>query len=319
MYNFYIKYFTSVFFALALIYLLLPLSQVFAGFGITPPYVHNTSLIRNSTYEQQILLVRGDPVDDLNAQIVVDAPEIKDWIQIVEGYTILLPRGVQKVPMTVRITVPKDAKYQDYSGKIRIRTVPTDDQVAQGVVSISLGAQVDVGLTVIDKIIQDFRIRRISVTDLNEGHKFLWLYFPGKIDFSMLTENTGNVDVAPSKVVFRIYDRTGAVLLEETQNTGHLKKIAPYATAEIVANLPTHLPTGSYLARYAIYNGADSKQEGELNLSILPPDTLQTAGYGFVGLSLPHKISILLPVFTLIILILYTIYNRRQHRKSRTT
>jgi hypothetical protein len=34
-----------------------------AGFGITPPYVRNTSLTRNSIYEQQILLVRGDPND----------------------------------------------------------------------------------------------------------------------------------------------------------------------------------------------------------------------------------------------------------------
>jgi hypothetical protein len=36
------------------------ISEVFAGFGITPPYVRNTSLTRNSTYEQQILLVRSD-------------------------------------------------------------------------------------------------------------------------------------------------------------------------------------------------------------------------------------------------------------------
>ena len=93
-----------------------------ASFGITPPYVRNTSLTRNSTYEQQILLVRGDPNTPLNAQIVIDAPEIQDWIEIVEGTTILLPRGEQKVPMTVRIKVPSDAKYQEYEGKIRIRT-----------------------------------------------------------------------------------------------------------------------------------------------------------------------------------------------------
>jgi len=289
-----------------------------ASFGITPPYVRNTSLTRNSTYEQQILLVRGNPTDDLNAQITIDAPEIQDWIEIVEGATILLPRGEQKIPMTVRIKVPSDAPFRDYEGKIRIRTTPTDSQVSEGVVSISLGAQVDVNLSVIDRVIEDFRIRRISVDDLNEGHKLGWLYFPGKIYFKMLTENTGNVNVAPSLVTFKIYDRVGAVLLEEVNNSSRLQKIAPYATEEILAQLPTRLPVGSYMVRYSIFNGDIVKQEGELNLSILPYGTLQTAGYGFMGLSIPHKISILLPVFAIMIAALFVIHNRRQRRRTHT-
>jgi hypothetical protein len=288
----------------------------FASFGITPPYVRNTSLTRNSTYEQQILLVRGDPSMPLNAQVLIDAPEIQDWIEIVEGNTILLPRGEQKVAMTVRIKVPGDAQYKEYDGKIRIRTQPTEDQAAEGVVSISLGAQVDINLNVIDRVIEDFRVRKIDVTDLDEGHKLGWLFFPGKINFAMSLENTGNVDIAPSKVQFRIYDRTGAVLLEETKHTGKLKKIAPYATDEVVANLPTRLPAGSYMARYTIYNGEEIKQEGELNLSILPYGTLQTAGYGFGGLSIPHKISILLPLFAIVIGVLYIIYYRRKSRSD---
>jgi hypothetical protein len=310
----------TVFFKVATLVVLLYLAfgtlTAFASFGITPPYVRNTSLTRNSTYEQQILLVRGDPSVPLNAQVLVDAPEIQDWIEIVEGTTIPLPRGEQKVAMTVRIKVPSDAQYREYEGKIRIRTQPTDDQAAEGVVSISLGAQVDINLNVIDRVIEDFRVRKIDVTDLDEGHKLGWLFFPGKINFSMSLENTGNVDISPSKVQFRIYDRTGAVLLEETKQTGRLKKIAPYATEEVVANLPTRLPAGSYMARYAIYNGEEIKQEGELNLSVLPYGTLQTAGYGFGGLSVPHKISVLLPLFALVIGILYFIYYRRKGRKD---
>lgn len=293
-----------------------PLAQ--AGFGITPPYVRNTSLTRNSTYEQQILLVRGDPDTALNAEITIDAPEIQDWLQIVEGTKILMPKGEQKVPMTVRVTVPKDADYKEYIGKIRIRTQATDDQIAQGVVSISLGAQVDINLNVIDRVIEDFRVRKISVSDLNAGNKFGWLYFPGKIEFPMLIENTGNVDVAPTKVAFRIYDFSGAVLLEEIKHTGKLKKIAPYLTEEITASLPTRLPAGTYMARYAIYNNAEVKQEGELSISILPYGTLQTAGYGFAGLSLAHKISVLLPIFAVVIFVLFVIYNRREKRKIQT-
>lgn len=290
---------------------LLSAESVFASFGITPPYVRNTSLTKNSTYEQQILLVRGNPDSPQKAQIVVDAPEIASWIEIVEGTSIPLPRGQQKVPMTVRVKVPKDVEFKDYNGVIRIKTVPDDDQVAAGAVSISLGAQVDINLTVIDKEIEDFRVRKIDLTDLNEGHKLGWLYFPGKINFSMLLENIGNVDVAPSKVEFRIYDFSGKVLLEETENLGSIRKIEPYATEAVFAHIPTRLPAGNYLARYKIYNNTDIKQEGEISLSILPYGTLQEAGFGFSGLSLAHKISILLPIFALMIVILYFFYNRR--------
>lgn len=283
-----------------------------AGFGITPPYVKNTSLTRNSTYEQQILMVRSEPDTALSAQITIDAPEIEDWIEIVEGREILLPVGEQKVPMTVRVQVPSDADFKQYEGVIRIKTSRADNELAGGSVNISLGAQVDIGLTVIDKEIKDFRVRKIDISDLNEGHKVGWLYFPGKINFRMLIENIGNVPVAPSRVLFRIYDSTGTVLLEETENTNRIREIEPYATQEVLAEIPTRLPAGSYLVRYQIYNEEEVKQEGELTLSVLPYGTLQTAGYGFIGLSLPHKISVVLPLLTLLIIIGSLVYSSRR-------
>ncbi len=130
----------------------------------------------------------------------------------------------------------------------------------------------------------------------------------------MMIENTGNVDNAPSRVEFQIYDSTGSVLLEETKNKGRVRKIKPYATEDVTANIPTRLPAGAYLARYKIYNGDEIKQEGDVSLSILPYGTLQTAGFGFSGLSLPHKLSVLLPIFGLIILVLLFIQSRRQRR-----
>lgn len=290
-------------------------AQVFAGFGITPPYVKNTSLTRNSTYQQEILLVRSDPDRALNANITVDAPEFADWITIAEGNKILLPQGEQKVPMTVQVRVPDNADFKDYSGVIRIKTSRADGDLSSGSVNISLGAQVDIDLTVIDREIKNFRVRRIDISDLNEGHKWGWLYFPGKIRFSMLVENTGNVDVAPSKVVFRIYDTSGTVLLEETKNSNRMHKIEPFATEDIRAELPTRLPAGGYLARYQIYNGEDIKQEGELTLSILPYGTLQAAGYGFLGLSIPHMISIILPILTLIVIVGSLVYTSRRKRQ----
>jgi len=290
------------------------ITEVFAGFGITPPYVRNTSLTRNSTYEQQILLVRSNANSDQKAEISIDAPEIQDWLQIVEGDEIKMPRGVQKVPMTVRVVVPSNAEFKDYEGAIRIRTLPDGDALSAGAVNISLGALVDIDLSVIDREIRDFRVRKISVQELNEGSNVAWLYFPGKIRFDMMLENTGNVDVSPSTVEFRIFDRTGKVLLEETSNIGKIPTVLPYGTQTITAELPTRLEAGGYIARYKILNGDEVKQEGDLTLNILPAGSVQLAGFGFSGLSAPHKISILLPVFAVLIAGIYIWHARRRPR-----
>lgn len=272
----------------------------YAGFGVTPPYVTNASLTRNSIYDQTIYLVRSDPGTDLKATITVDVPGVSEWFQVVEGKDFLLPKGQQKVAMTVRVTVPDDADYKQYKGNIRIKTGSPDGAVSGGAVSISLGAQIDVDINVIDKKIRDFKVRKIGISDLNEGHKFGWLYFPGKIRFEMYIENLGNVPVAPSDVVFRIYEKTGNILLEETHQKGSMEKIDPFHTDTIFAELPTKLPSGSYLARFEILNDADVKLAGEVNLSILPFGTLESEGFGFFGLSMIHKLSIILPILCII-------------------
>lgn len=288
---------------------------VFAGFGITPPYVTNSSLTRNSVYDQTIFLVRSDPTTDLKASITIDVPGINDWFTIAEGTEFLLPRGEQKVPMTVHVKVPAKADFKQYTGNIRIKTSAPDNQGATPGVSISLGAQIDVNISVIDKQIKDFKVRKIGISDLNEGHKVGWLYFPGKIRFEMLIENLGNVAIAPSDVVFRIYEKSGNVLLEETHNLGGIETVDPFMTKTVYAELPTHLPQGSYLARFEIKNGDEVKQSGEVNVSILPYGTLQAAGFGFIGLSLTHKLSIIVPVIFIIIsigIVLRLILRRRR-------
>ncbi len=289
----------------------------YAGFGVTPPFVRNTSLTRNSVYEQQILLVRGDPTVPLKATVFLDAPEIESWITVVEGMEFELPRGEQKVPMTVRIQVPEGAEFKHYTGAIRVKTGAVNDEVGAGAVNISLGAQIDLDLTVIDREIKDFRIRKIDIPDLNEGHKLGWLFFPGKIQFGMYLENTGNVDVSPSEVVFNIYDISGNVLLEETSQIGKIDKVAPYAVQDVIAEIPTRLPAGSYIARYKIYNDDVINHEGEASLSVRPYGTLATAGFGFSGLSLPHKLSVILPILALLALIIFLVHTIRTNRGRR--
>ncbi|MEX0931685.1 MAG: hypothetical protein WDZ88_02960 [Candidatus Paceibacterota bacterium] len=286
-----------------------------ASFGITPPYVKNTSLTRNSEFTQKITLVRGDPVSDLKAELTMDVPGANDWITIDKGMTFLLPKGEQKVPMYVTVKIPDGARFQKYKGNIRIRTSPADgERSGGGAVSIALGAQIDVDFDVIDRKIFDFRVRKIAIEDVAEGHSLAWLYFPGKINFKISLENTGNIDVAPSKVVFDIFDFNGETLLETTESKNKIEKVKPFETKEVVAELPTSLPAGSYLVRYVIYNNDEVKQEGELNLSIVPYGTLAQAGYGFSGLSIPHKLTIIVPIAVLLLFV-FLVFKKSRKRK----
>ena len=112
-----------------------------------------------------------------------------------------------------------------------------------------------------------------------------------------------------------MFDRAGKVLYETEHNLGKIDTVAPYDVQTVTAAIPTRLPAGSYVARYKIYNGDDVKQEGDISINILPAGTLQLAGFGFLGLSLAHKISVLLPVFFVLITGLYLYGARRRRRR----
>lgn len=275
-----------------------------AGFGITPPYVTNDRLTRGTTFEQRITLVRSDPVDDLKVQITKNIPGIESWFEIDKGTEFIMPKGATQMPIIVTVHVPSDAEYKVYTGAIRIRTSSADVSQGGGV-SIALGAQIDVSLTVVDKIM-DFEIRRIRLIDLEEGYRKWSLFFPGKIRFFMTVENTGNTEYAPTKVAMDIYDADNAKLLERIENTNRIETIAPFAIKEVLAELPTRVPAGRYLAKYTIFKGEDISQQGEVTLSVSAiGSVLGYEGYGFEGLDLFDKTKVaLVIVLPLVIIIL---------------
>lgn len=311
---------TGAFFVALFVFLVSSI-PVYAGFGITPPYVENFRLTRGTVFEQKITLVRSDPTDDLQAQITFNLPEISSWVSIDKGTEFILPKGSTQVPILVRVAVPDNAEYKKYDGAIRIRTSPVEGTSEGGGVSIALGAQIDVDIEVVDKIL-DFSVRKIRIADLEEGRKKWGLFFPGKIRFFMTIENTGNVEYGPTKVQFDIYDSNLETLLETTYNTNKIKTVTPFAIEEVVAELPTTLPPGNYKAKYTIYSGENIAQQNELNVSISSLGAvLGYTGYGFEGLSLTDKLKVgavvLVPILVLLILALFILRSRRRMLRTR--
>lgn len=305
-------------FVLAGLVFLIHAPLAYAGFGITPPYVQNQRLSRGSSFEQRITLVRSDAIDDLKVQITTNLPGFDSWVSIDKGTEFVMPAGATQLPIVVSVHVPQDADYKDYTGAIRIRT--SSANTGGGGVSIALGAQIDVALKVVDKI-QDFDVRRIRIADLEEGYRKWSLFFPGKIRFFMTVENTGNVPYGPTRVHMDIYDTDEAHLLESTDNTNAIDQIGPFGTKEVVAELPTRMPAGRYVAKYTIYKGADIAQQNEVTLSVSAVGAVPGyEGYGFGGLSLADKLKLgfaaLIPVLIVLVVVVALTMRRRSTRRN---
>lgn len=290
-----------------------------AGFGVTPPYVNNHRLTRGSVFEQRIMLVRSDPVDDLRAQITMNIPDAEEWFSIDVGKEFVMPKGVTQVPVTITVQVPEDAPYKEYKGAIRVRTSSVGGERSGTGVSIALGAQIDVDIEVVDKIF-DFTIRRIRLVDLEEGRTRWGLFFPGKIRFFMTVQNTGNTEYGPTKVRFEIFDSEMETLLETTHNTNRIERVAPFATKEVLAELPTRLPAGRYAARYTIFKDEEIASQDRITLSVLAAGSIPGyEGYGFDGLTLAEKIKVALalgvPLVLLLILVGVLVSKRRTRRQ----
>lgn len=295
---------------LTLSHLVIGVGVAHAGFGITPPYVRSDTLTRGSQFTQEIILVRGDPVEDLKAEITTNVPKIEEWISIDLGREFPLPAGKKQVPMKVTITVPEDAKYGTYEGNIRVRTSAPDGPSSGGV-TLALGAQIDVDLRVVDHI-ADFDIRRVELSEIEEGYSQWFLDYPGRITFGMFVENTGNVPTAPTKVRFDIYNKKGERLLESTENIGSIDEVEPFQTQKVQAFLPTWLPAGGYLVKYQIYKGEEVTKQGELTLSVMPPGTVPNyEPFGFEALPFQDKLILGSPVAIILLGILAVIVTRK--------
>jgi hypothetical protein len=287
----------------------------FAGFGITPPYVHNDTLRRGSEFTQEIVIVRSDPIEDLNAELALNLPAVESWFSFDKGMKFLLPKGESQVKIHITVRVPDDAKLGEYKGNIRIRTASLQTQSTG--VSLALGAQVDVQIKVVDKVF-NFEVRRVELFEAEEGYTKWWLNFPGKIKFAMHIENIGNIPAKPPKVSLQIYDVTGQQLLESTQNSNEIEEVLPFDTKKVYAYFPTWLPPGSYRVKYSIEKDETrTAQQGELALSILPRGTITGyEGYGFEGLKLSQQLSVIVPIVVLLLSILVIFFLARHRRRS---
>ena len=234
-----------------------------AGFGISPPAVHNPDLLRGSHYEQTILLIRGEPKEDLRAELTIAAPEnpeIIDWITIEQGTSFILPKGISQFPMKVKVDVPKDAAYKTYNGYIDVKTIPA---VKEAGVAVALGARINVVLGVTNRPAPNFKVRSAEIPEVVEGCP---------VKYILKIENIGNVKTRPAKIEIKIFHGYATERLLETSEVKaeDLAWTEAFKTKTIVAKFPVKLEATRYWAETKIFKDGEVIREDKTFFSVAP-------------------------------------------------
>ncbi len=222
-------------------------STVQAGFGISPATIEAPNLGQGTHFEQKFVLSRGQPTEDLVANVSFEfpnTPEAVKWFSVTPATSISLPEGEQRVEMFVKIDVPKDAQYKNYVGFMRVGVGPAETGSPQGV-AISLGARIEINLNVTEIKIISFTIRDLRIPASEEGFHWWKIFLPGKINFVMNVENTGNVKAAPLKATIEVYDPQWKNLIYQKEDKS-LEELEPFQKKDIAAGFWHKLAPGQY-------------------------------------------------------------------------
>lgn len=213
---------------------------VFAGFGVSPSGVRNHHLLPGSHFEQTIHFVQGKPDRDLWATIEVDPakefPELKEWISFDRGFGFTIPAGNQQFPVKVIVDVPQDAEFKNYRGKLWVKTGAKKVEGEGGTVAISVGAIVQLDLTVSLEEIYGFAPRGGTIKDAEQSR-------PIKVGVKL--ENVGNIDDKPSKIRLEVRDVYSKELLRTSEET-KLEIIKAFATKTLTVKFSNKLDLGTY-------------------------------------------------------------------------
>jgi hypothetical protein len=216
-----------------------------AAFGVSPPYVHADKLVKGAKFSQTVYLVRDIADADLPITGVLEVPsEIKDWVSVEPGVNFIIPAGTRQFPVKVNVNVPQDAPLVSYNGKLSFTSRPA----SEGQVTIALGAQVSIAITVGNDIYRSLKVPVVRVLDIEEG----W-----NPQVFLKVNNEGNITEEFTGGTLEILDQYGAVRLAFLTTPKSVPKIPAFSVDESVVEFPSsfHLGLGQYWGVVNFYQG----------------------------------------------------------------
>lgn len=238
-----------------------------AAFGVSPPFIEATSLRKGSRYVQTIYLVRDQADVDLPIKAELEVSDrVRSWFLIYGGKPITIPKGVRQFPVEVVIRVPKDAGLGVYTGSILFATDPK----RSGQVSIALGVQVSINLTIGTGIMRDYQVRDVQLLDIEQGwDPRVYVRF----------ENRGNIaEKTFDGAAYELFDQFGAVRLAYIQKNDGFPEVEPFSTDEFTTDFPIdlRLGLGQYWGNVVFYKDEKSVFSKKAFFQVLKPGSLSS-------------------------------------------
>jgi hypothetical protein len=218
------------------LFFLLPVQLTHAAFGISPPFLNADHLVPGTKYVQTVYLVQDQPNVNLNIQanLQMDQPAAS-WVSVDKGFNFVIPQGTRQFPIEVTINVPEDASLGIYHGTLTFTTQPS----SAGQVTIALGAQVAINLTVGTGTFEKYTVPQITFSDILEGQSPI---------VNVKFENDGNVPESFDGATYALYDQYDAVQLAYVQKSDGFPTTPPFTIQDYSIQFPLdfYLGIGEY-------------------------------------------------------------------------
>jgi hypothetical protein len=230
------KHLILIFPAFLVVFLLFPASLTHAAFGISPPFLNADHLVPGAKYQQTVYLVQDQPDQDLNIQAnLTMADPARSWVSIDKGFNFVIPQGTRQFPVTITISVPQNVTLGAYSGNLTFTTQPS----SAGQVTIALGAQVAINLTIGTGTFEKYNVPLMQFPDILEGQSPV---------VHVKFENDGNVPEAFDGATYQLYDQYDSVQLAYIQKSNGFPSTAPFTIADYNVSFPLdfYLGVGEY-------------------------------------------------------------------------
>ncbi|MDI6733947.1 MAG: hypothetical protein QMD50_00430 [Patescibacteria group bacterium] len=206
--------------------------QARGAFGISPPFLNADHLVKGTKYIQKIYLVQDQPNEDLRIKAVLDISEkIRPWIGIDKGFEFIIPKGTRQFPVEVTINVPSNADLGIYHGNLSFTGAPSKT----GQVTIALGVQVALNLTVGEGIFRKFSVPFIRMLDIEEG----W-----NPRVFLRVNNEGNITESFTSATYELMDQFGETRLAYLQKASDLPEVPAFAQKEYTVEFPINFKMG---------------------------------------------------------------------------
>jgi len=220
-------------------------TNVAQAFGISPPFLNAVHLVPGATYVQTVYILAQDQSlnADLPVQTTLNIPEpARSWISIDKGFNFVIPKGTQQFPIEITVQVPKDASLGIYQGNLSITTAPS----ATGQVTIALGANIAINLSVGNDIYEKYSVPLITFPDIKEGEDpQVYVKF----------QNDGNVPESFDSATYELLDQYGGTRLAYTQKNGGFPVTKPFSMNAYTIEFPLdfYLGIGQYWGVVTFY------------------------------------------------------------------